>query len=55
MEFEYSMTNKELQIAINALLKHFENRNKWCHGGSPDGALSDCLAKMIYAQAERAK
>ena len=51
----YEMTNSELQAAINALLKHFSNRKGWCEGGSPDGALSDCLGKMIYEQAERAK
>ena len=50
----HAMTNAELQAAIDALLKHFSTRRGWCEGGSPDGALAECLAKMIYVQATRA-
>ena len=53
-----TMTNAELQIAIDSLLKHAVIvKRKWWGGtgnNEADGAFSDCLARMLYEQARRA-
>lgn len=54
MDKSLFLTNEELQTAINSLIKHFENKKGWCTSGSPDGAISDCLSRLVYEQARRA-
>lgn len=51
------LTNKELQIAIDSLLKHAGVRKRNWFGSfgndEADGAFSDCLGRMLYEQARR--